>query len=149
MDWMSTPLGALIDTVQGEPILEFVVHGEAASKANSRRSVTAGRGGRRMFIKSEKAEGFADAFRRQCPRRWPLISGTLAAHIHLRYASRRPDADESLVLDLMQKICIENDRQVRQRCVTWDIDPAAPLVMVRLFAWPTEPAKSSSRPAPS
>lgn len=42
------------------------------------------------------------------------------------YASRRPDLDESLILDLMQDRVYENDRQVKERHTYWRLDPENP-----------------------
>jgi Holliday junction resolvase RusA-like endonuclease len=42
------------------------------------------------------------------------------------YHSRRPDLDESLILDLMQGIVYENDRQVKEKHITWGLDKEAP-----------------------
>jgi len=42
------------------------------------------------------------------------------------YASRRPDLDESLILDLLQGLVYLNDRQVKERHVFWGLDPDRP-----------------------
>jgi Holliday junction resolvase RusA-like endonuclease len=42
------------------------------------------------------------------------------------YATRRPDLDESLILDLMQGLVYENDRQVKERHTYWGLDAENP-----------------------
>jgi Holliday junction resolvase RusA-like endonuclease len=42
------------------------------------------------------------------------------------YASRRPDLDESLILDLMQGIIYENDRSVKEKHIFWGLDKENP-----------------------
>ena len=42
------------------------------------------------------------------------------------YASRRPDLDESLILDLLQDVAYTNDRQVKERHIYWGLDKANP-----------------------
>ena len=37
------------------------------------------------------------------------------------YSSRRPDLDESLILDLMQGVIYKNDRQVKQKNIYWGL----------------------------
>ena len=100
--------------------VSFVIHGEPASKANSRRLVLIG--GKPRFIKSNKAHEYAKYFLGQCPQLTPLLQGDLRLDITIHYASRRPDLDESLILDLMQGRIYENDRQVKERHVYWGLD---------------------------
>jgi len=52
-------------------------------------------------IKSEKALFYSDRFKQQCPQH-ELIECAVAVKIKIYYASRKPDLDESLILDLMQ-----------------------------------------------
>jgi Holliday junction resolvase RusA-like endonuclease len=98
----------------------LTILGEPASKANSRRWTG------KFFIKSEKALKYSDMFKRQCPVLTPLLEGDLRVHIHIWYASRRPDLDESLILDLMQGHIYGNDRQVKERHVYWHLDKENP-----------------------
>jgi len=98
----------------------FTIYAEAASKSNSRRLVSIG--GKPAIIKSEKAARYCDDFRRQCPILDPLFLGDLHLDIDVWYGSRRPDLDESLILDLMQNRIILNDRQVKSRRVRWGLD---------------------------
>jgi Holliday junction resolvase RusA-like endonuclease len=54
------------------------------------------------------------------------MTGDLRVTLHIFYASRRPDLDESLILDLMQGLIYENDRQVKERHCYWGLDPDNP-----------------------
>jgi hypothetical protein len=81
--------------------LSLIIFGEPASKANSRRVVRYG--GVSRLIKSKKALSYSDVFLQQCPTLPTLMSGDLRITLHIYYASRRPDLDESLILDLPQK----------------------------------------------
>jgi hypothetical protein len=102
----------------------FVVAGEPASKANSRRLVT--QNGRPRFIKASKALSYAKGFVLQCPRLDPLLKGDIEVVLHIFYASRRPDMDESVILDCMQGLIYENDRQVKCRSAVWGLDRQNP-----------------------
>lgn len=112
------------------------IFGEPASKANSRRLVSIG--GKPAFIKSEKACRYADDFRRQCPTLDPLFLGDVHVEIDIYYSSRRPDLDESLILDLLQGRVYLNDRAVRSRRARWGHDILRPRcdILVR----PAEPS---------
>lgn len=52
--------------------------------------------------------------------------GDLSVTMKIYYASRRPDLDESLILDLMQGRIYANDRQVRERHTYWGLDKSNP-----------------------
>jgi Holliday junction resolvase RusA-like endonuclease len=110
-------------TPKNQPISFFIL-GEPASKANSRRVVRYG--GVSRLIKSEKALSYSEVFRQQCPVITPLLEGDLCVTLHIHYASRRPDLDESLILDLMQDCIYKNDRQVKERHCYWHLDKANP-----------------------
>ena len=106
----------------------LIVYGEPASKANSRRLITVG--GKPRFIKSSKALGYAEDFKRQVSRVEPLLEGELRVDMWIYYASQRPDLDESLILDLLQEKIYLNDRQVRERHIHHFIDKANPRVEI-------------------
>ena len=55
-----------------------------------------------------------------------MLTGDLMVTMHIHYASRRPDLDESLILDLMQGFIYENDRQVKERHTYWHLDKERP-----------------------
>jgi len=103
--------------------ISFTILGEPASKANSRRVVKIG--GMIRVIKSEKALSYSDMFKQQCPVH-PLIECAVLVKIKIYYASRRPDLDESLILDLMQDRIYRNDRQVKEKHIFWALDPENP-----------------------
>lgn len=80
-----------------------------------------------MFIKSEKALAYAKAFKQQCVgQQGGMIEGDVSVSIRIWYASRRPDLDESLILDLLQDVAYANDRQVKEKHIYWSLDPANP-----------------------
>jgi Holliday junction resolvase RusA-like endonuclease len=104
----------------GKSRVEFTVYGEPASKSNGRRWTG------KFLIKSEKALNYGDAFIKQCPVLEPLLEGDLRVSMTIFYASRRPDLDASLILDLMQKRIFQNDRQVREQHFFWGLDKENP-----------------------
>jgi hypothetical protein len=109
----------------------FVIFGEPASKANSRRLVTFG--GRPAFIKSAKANSYATEFVRQCSAQVKeMTEKDVRVEMVIHYASRRPDLDESVILDAMQGIVVKNDRQVKQREVYWALDRENPRAVIRV-----------------
>jgi Holliday junction resolvase RusA-like endonuclease len=112
------------DDVTQLQVLSQIIFGEPASKANSRRVVRFG--GMSRLIKSAKALSYSDAFKQQCKPLATLMTGDLRVTLHIFYASRRPDLDESLILDLMQGLIYENDRQVKERHCYWGLDPENP-----------------------
>lgn len=108
---------------------QFVVYGEPASKANSRRLVSfkrKGGGSRPALIKSQKALNYNEAFQQQCPKLSPLMEGDVSVTITIYYASRRPDLDESVILDAMQGLVYLNDRQVKEKHIFWGLDKTNP-----------------------
>ena len=112
------------DCVEELQVLSQIIFGEPASKANSRRVVHYG--GMSRLIKSKKALSYSDVFKQQCGKLPTLMTGDLRVTLHIFYASRRPDLDESLILDLMQGLIYENDRQVKERHCYWGLDPDNP-----------------------
>jgi Holliday junction resolvase RusA-like endonuclease len=78
------------------------------------------------IIKSEKARNYSEMFKQQCPALPVLLTGDLRVSLWIYYASRRPDLDETLILDLMQGLIYENDRQVKERHAYWGLDPDRP-----------------------
>ena len=98
----------------------FIIHGEPASKANSRRWTG------KFFIKSEKALNYAKAFMAQAKPLETLLEGDLRITIRIWYASRRPDLDASLIFDLLQGVAYENDRQLKEQHLYWGLDKDRP-----------------------
>jgi hypothetical protein len=111
------------DTTELQALVQ-IIFGEPASKSNSRRLVRFG--GVSRLIKSEKALTYSEVFKQQCSKLGRLMTGDLRVTMHIYYASRRPDLDETLILDLMQGLIYENDRQVKERHTYWGLDPENP-----------------------
>jgi hypothetical protein len=109
---------------------EVEVMGEPASKANSRRLVTIG--GKPRFIKSAKALAYCKEFIDQCPELPVLLEKDIEVEIIMWMASRRPDLDESLILDLLQGRAYKNDRQVKVKHIYWALDRKMPRVIIRM-----------------
>ena len=132
------------DDVTQLQALSQIIFGEPASKANSRRVVRYG--GMSRLIKSAKALSYSDAFKQQCGKLATLMTGDLRVTLHIFYASRRPDLDESLILDLMQGLIYENDRQVKERHCYWGLDPDNPRAEIIIEKIPEiAPKKSPSK----
>lgn len=104
--------------------LSLKIFGEPASKANSRKVVRIG--GMSRLIKSKKALTYSDAFKAQAVPISPLMSGDVRVTMKIYYASRRPDLDESLILDLLQDVVYINDRQVKEKHIYWGLDKENP-----------------------
>lgn len=109
------------------------IQGEAVSKANSRRLVLMG--GKPRFIKSKKALDYAKSFDLQCRANDPPYDCDVVFGAKIWYASKRPDLDESLILDSLQGYAYDNDRQVKAKLVFWGLDrdnPRAEIMVVPL-----------------
>ena len=112
-----------------EPLF-FTVLGEPASKANSRRIVKFGNLSR--MIKSQKALDYSSAFKRQV-KTSRLLAGDIVVEMTIWYASRRPDLDESLILDLLQGVAYTNDRQVKEKHIYWGLDKENPRAEIMVW----------------
>jgi Holliday junction resolvase RusA-like endonuclease len=110
--------------------VRLILHGEPASKANSRRLVTIR--GQARLIKSQKALDYVAAIKRTYPPLVPLLEGDLRMTADVFYASRRPDLDVSLILDALQDIVYRNDRQVREMHLYHHLDRANPRAEITL-----------------
>ena len=110
----------------------FTIEGEPASKANSRRLVKINN--RPAFIKSQKALAYEKAFKAQCPSLGDaMLEGDLWVDIKIYYATRRPDLDESVILDCMQGLIYANDRQVKEKHIYWGgVDKERPRAEIRV-----------------
>jgi len=129
-----------IEELQG---LTLFIKSEPASKANSRRVVKFGSMSR--LIKSQKALDYSEYFRQQVTPITPLMSGDIRMHITIFYASRRPDLDESLILDLLQGLVYVNDRQVKERHTYWGLDSENPRAEIIIEQIP--PVYTEKKPA--
>ena len=116
------------------------IKGQPHSKANSRRLVYFGK--RPAFIKSPQAIEYEKLFAAQCPVLDPIIpynkkdKQNVAVHMTIYYASRRPDLDESLILDCMQGRIYENDRCVKEKHIRWGLDKDNPRSEIRVIKIP-------------
>jgi len=110
--------------------ITFTVFGEPASKSNSRRLVTIK--GRPAFIKSAKAIKYLKLFNEQCPDLDEKFEEDVRVDIMIYYASRRPDLDESVILDAMQGKVYKNDRQVKVKHIRWGLDRGNPRAVIRV-----------------
>jgi Holliday junction resolvase RusA-like endonuclease len=120
----------IVDELQS---ISLYILGEPASKANSRRVVKFGNMSR--LIKSEKALNYSDYFRTQVTPLDVLMTGDLCFTARIFYATRRPDLDESLILDLLQGLIYKNDRQVKEKHVYWGLDsdnPRAEIIIEKI-----------------
>ena len=108
----------------------FTVYGEPASQANSRKMVLIK--GRPALIKSTKARGYVTMFESQCPVMDVPTTDDVVVEMMIHYASRRPDLDESLILDCMQGRIYKNDRQVKQKFIYWGLDKEEPRSIIRV-----------------
>ena len=122
----------------------FTIYGEPASKANSRRAVVIR--GVPKFIKSAKALSYSKDFIRQCPVLDGLMQGDVAVTVKIYYASRRPDLDESLLLDLMQERIYLNDRQVKEKHVSWGLDKDNPRAVITVVPLSHEEPQHEQHP---
>ena len=108
----------------------FTIYGEPASKANSRKLVMIK--GRMIPIKSQKALNYVKEFQKQIPKISPLTEDHVKVEMMIYYASRRPDLDESLILDCMQDYVYYNDRQVKEKHIYWGLDKENPRTIIRV-----------------
>jgi Holliday junction resolvase RusA-like endonuclease len=105
------------------------VYGQPASKANSR--IRTRWGG---VIKSERARAYMEEFESQVRPIDPLFEGDVRVTMEIYYASRRPDLDESLILDLLQGKVYLNDRQVKEKHIFWGLDKEQPRSVIMVEA---------------
>jgi Holliday junction resolvase RusA-like endonuclease len=127
----------------GLQAISQIIFGEPASKANSRKVVRIG--GMSRLIKSSKALKYSEIFKRQCSPLGQLMTGDLRVIMRIYYASRRPDLDESLILDLMQGLIYENDRQVKEKHIYWGLDPEKPRTEIIVECIPPVSPKEKPR----
>ena len=114
----------------GDFDVTFTVYGEPVSKANSRKMVLIK--GKPALIKSSKARAYVTMFENQCPVMEVPTTDDVVVEMMIYYASRRPDLDESLILDCMQGRIYKNDRQVKQKFIYWGLDKEEPRSIIRV-----------------
>jgi Holliday junction resolvase RusA-like endonuclease len=112
-------------------VWEATILGEPASKSNQRQIVRMG--DKPRLIKSKKALAYAQHFSLQAPRIAQPILDDVLMWCRIHYASRRPDLDESLIMDALQAaMVIGNDRQIKAKIVLWALDRANPRSEIKL-----------------
>ena len=103
---------------------KWVVMGELASKANSSQFIRPG-----LIIKSQKARTFEELFPLQIKPKPEdcIMEGEVVLDAAIFYKTQRPDLDESLLMDCIQKVgLIKNDRQIREKHIYHAIDKLNP-----------------------
>ena len=123
--------------------LVFIICGEPASKANSRKIARIG--GISRLIKSKKALTYSDVFKAQAKPVSPLIDQDVRVTMKIWYASRRPDLDESLILDLLQGVAYVNDRQVKEKHIYWGLDKEDPRAEIIIDVLPSKEKPRTGR----
>lgn len=119
------------------PLWHGSIQAEPASKANSRRLVPYQKGGKTRLrsIKSEKGLLFLDAAGKCITPPEKPIEGEVMMVATLYYATRRPDLDESLVMDALEKCgVVKNDRQIREKHIYHALDKENPRAEIEI--WP-------------
>jgi len=111
--------------------ITFQIFGEVSSKAN-RRIPTKGKNGKPIFIKNKKAREFQQHMEDQCPHMDEPFMDDVCVEMIVYYSSRRPDLDESIVLDGMQGKIYKNDRQVKEKHIYWGLDRECPRAVIRV-----------------
>ena len=117
-------------SIETQRKINFIIEGEPASKSNSRKIVKFGN--RPALIKPDKARIYEKIFAQQCPILDNPLESDVKVELIIYYASRRPDLDESVVLDCMQGKIYVNDRQVKQKYIYWGLDRDRPRTHVRV-----------------
>jgi Holliday junction resolvase RusA-like endonuclease len=106
----------------------ITILGEPCSKANSRKVVMI-RGHIRV-IKSAKALTYVKVVHENTPVRTSLFDNDVFIAMKIFYKTRRPDLDESLILDVLQDRMYKNDRQVKGKYILWGLDNENPRTVV-------------------
>lgn len=83
-------------------------------------------GGRGRFIKSKKALAYSKGFHQQCRASNDILECDVVVGMRIYYRTRRPDLDESLILDLLEDYAYKNDRQVKAKVIIHDLDKDRP-----------------------
>ena len=113
----------------------MILLGNLQSKANRRRNVTNRRTGKPMFIKSEAALAVFEDMVRQAQAQWKKDALTAPCRLtaHIYYSSRRPDLEDSLLMDILQSAgVVKNDRLIFEKHVWKELDRDNPRVVVEV-----------------
>lgn len=89
-----------------------------------------------MFIKSDAARSYLEDFLKQCPVLNPMFTCDVTVEMDIYYSSRKPDLDESLILDGMQGRIYVNDRQVRRKIINGYVDKDNPRASITVYPYP-------------
>jgi Holliday junction resolvase RusA-like endonuclease len=111
-----------------EALSLFTILGQPYSKANSRKVVSIK--GKIRVIKSSKALKYSKQVKETLPIRHHLFQDDVFIAMKIYYQTRRPDLDESLILDLLQDSIYKNDRQVKGKHIIWGLDKENPRAVV-------------------
>ena len=120
-----------------EIVWSQTIIGQPYSKANHRGYKKAqSRFGREYLqnVKSTQALGYQNDFLAQiCPKLQSPIDYDIILFCDIFYKSRRPDLDESLIMDCLQKAgIIQNDRLIKEKHIYWNLDPKNPRAQISL-----------------
>ena len=97
------------------------------------------------LIKSQKALTYSQVFKSQAEPLTNLIEDDVRVTMFIHYASRRPDLDESLILDLLQGVAYVNDRQVKEKHIYWHLDKEDPRAEIIIDVLPTKEKPRTKR----
>ena len=61
------------------------------------------------------------------------MEGDVEANIKIYYATRRPDLDESVILDCLEGKVYKNDRQVKVKHIFWGLDKENPRAEIEVL----------------
>lgn len=127
--------------------MRFVLLGQPCAKGNSRRILRAGRGptARPFLAKSAEANAMVKDYVMQLRaqrRGAPTLTGPVRLVATIYYGSRRPDLDESLVMDALEEAgVIANDRQIEEKVIAKRIDKDNPRTECEVVALHAENAR--------
>ena len=83
------------------------------------------------------------AFQQQCPNLDDVMfEEDVEVRAKIYYRTRRPDLDESVILDAMQGLIYKNDRQVKRKVIEWGLDKEHPRAEIIVLSM--EPSKEES-----
>lgn len=114
--------------------IAFTILGEPVSLKNRRPIHRNRRTGKPFSGKSDKLKRYeADFFAQVPPDAKIGLEKDVRVEIRAFYASRRPDLDVSVILDLLQNCgCIVNDRQVKELHAYHGVDRGNPRSIIKI-----------------
>lgn len=84
-----------------------------------------------MVKKTADADAYVASIKSQANGA-PMLEGDLKVVATLYYASRRPDLEESVLLDALQGIVYKNDRQIKEKHIYHAIDKENPRAEIEI-----------------